>query len=118
VSALKASDADAYFYIPDAMVLSQATYIIDIARAKKIPTMFAEHSLVTQGALVAYGVSYHEVGRLSARHVQQVLTGTSPQNLPVESLSRVGLAVNLKTARDLGVTIPQSVLVRADKVIE
>lgn len=118
VRALKAQEADAYFYIPDAMVLSQATYIIDTASAKKIPTMFAEHSLVAQGALAAYGVSYHEVGRLSARHVQQVLSGISPQTLSVESLSRLGLTVNLKAARDLGITIPQSVLFRADKVIE
>jgi putative ABC transport system substrate-binding protein len=118
VTALRAQDADAYLYTPDAMVLSQAKYIIDAARAKRLPTMFAEHSLVAQGALVAYGVSYHEVGRLSARHVQLVLTGTSPQNLAVESLSRVGLSVNLNTARDLGITIQQSVLVRADKIVE
>jgi putative ABC transport system substrate-binding protein len=118
VRALKAEEADAYFYIPDAMVLSQATYIIDTASAKKMPTMFAEHSLVAQGALAAYGVSYHEVGRLSARHVQQVLRGISPQTLSVESLSRLGLTLNLKAARDLGITIPQSVLFQADKVIE
>ena len=67
---------------------------------------------------MSYGVSYYEVGRLSAKYVQRVLTGTSPQNLAVESLNRPGLALNLKTARELGVTIPQSVLFRADKVIE
>jgi putative tryptophan/tyrosine transport system substrate-binding protein len=55
---------------------------------------------------------------LSAKYVQRILTGTTPQNLPVESLSKVGLAVNLKTARELGLTIPQAVLLRADKVIE
>jgi putative ABC transport system substrate-binding protein len=71
-----------------------------------------------KGALVAYGVSYEEVGRLSAKYVQRVLTGTNPQNLPVESLSRVGLAVNLKTAQEIGVTIPPAVVLRADKIIE
>jgi putative ABC transport system substrate-binding protein len=115
--ALKAQDGDAYFFTPDAMVASQAQLIIDTAGAKKLPTMFHEPSLVTQGALVSYGVSYHEVGRLSAKYVQRVLTGTSPQDLPVESLSRLGLVVNLKTARELGLTIPQSVLIRADEVI-
>ena len=72
--------------------MSQAQFIIDTARAKKLPTMFSVPSLAAQGALAGYGVSYHEVGRLSAKYVQRVLTGTSPQNLPVESLSRVSWA--------------------------
>jgi len=115
---LQTHEADAYFYVGDAMVSSQAQSIIDAARAKKLPTMFQDPSLVAQGALVGYGVSYYEVGRLSAKYVQRVLAGTSPQNLPVESLSRLELVVNLKTARELGLSIPQSVLFRADKVIE
>jgi putative ABC transport system substrate-binding protein len=118
LKALKTQEVDAYFYTQDAMVVSQSQLIIDTARSKKLPTMFGEVSAVAQGALVSYGVSYYEVGRLSAKYVQRVLTGTSPQNLPVESLSRPGLALNLKTARELGVTIPQSVLFRADKIIE
>jgi putative ABC transport system substrate-binding protein len=118
LNALKAQEADAYFYTNDAMVVSQAQSIIDAARTKKLPTMFNESGLVAQGALVSYGVSYSEIGRLSAKYVQRVLTGTSPQNLPVESLSRLGLALNLKTARELGVTIPQAVLLRADEVIQ
>jgi ABC-type uncharacterized transport system substrate-binding protein len=118
VKALKPEEADAYFYFGDAMVFSQAQFIIDAARAKKLPTMFVDTSLVAQGALVSYGVSYYEGGRLSAKYVQRVLTGTSPQNLPVESLSRVELVVNLKTAREIGVTIPQAVLLRADEVIQ
>jgi putative tryptophan/tyrosine transport system substrate-binding protein len=118
VEALKAQEADAFFYINDAMVMSQAQFIIDIARAKKLPTMFYEDGLVKQGALVAYGASYYEAGRLSAKYVQRVLTGTSPQNLPVESLSRMKLVVNLKTAGAIGITIPQAVLLRADEVIQ
>jgi putative ABC transport system substrate-binding protein len=116
--ALKAQEADAYFYTPDAMVSSQAQLIIDTAKAKKLPTMFAEPSIVKLGALVSYGVSYHEVGAVSAKYVQRILTGTSPRNLPVESLGRLTLVVNLKTAREIGVTIPQSVLLRADEVIQ
>jgi putative ABC transport system substrate-binding protein len=118
LKALKAQEADAYFYTNDAMVTSQAQFIIDTARAKKLPTMFAEPSLVAQGALASYGVTYYEVGRLSARYVQRVLTGTRPPNLPVESLSRLELAVNLKTAREIGVAIPQAVRLRVDKVIQ
>ncbi|TMH57123.1 MAG: hypothetical protein E6H55_15895, partial [Betaproteobacteria bacterium] len=118
LTALKAGDADAYYYTSDAMVTSQAQFINDTARAKKLPTMGYEQSLVAQGALVSYGVSYYEIGRLSAKYVQRVLTGTSPQNLPVESVSRFVMAVNLKTARELGLTIPQAVLMRADEVIQ
>ncbi len=99
LKALKVRDADAYFFTPDAMVSSQAQLIIHTARARKLPTMFHEPSLVAQGAL---DVSFHEVGRLSAKYVQRVLTGTSPQDLPVELFSRLGLVVNLKTAKALG----------------
>jgi putative tryptophan/tyrosine transport system substrate-binding protein len=118
VEALKAQEADAFFYINDAMVTSQAQFIIDMARAKKLPTLFYETSLVKQGALAAYGSSYYEAGRLAARYAQRVFSGTNPQNLPVELLSTVKLVVNLKTARDIGVTIPQAVLLRADEVIQ
>ena len=118
LEALKVREVDAYFYTSDAGVAGQAPFIIDTARAQRLPTMFADPSLAAQGALVGYGVSYHEVGRLSAKYVQRVLTGTSPQNLPVESLSRVTLAVNLETARLINVTIPQAVQVRADEVID
>jgi putative ABC transport system substrate-binding protein len=118
LQALKVQAVDAYFYTSDAMVAGQAPFIIDTARAQRLPTMFADPSLAAQGALVGYGVSYHEVGRLSAKYVQRVLTGTSPQKLPVESLSRVALAVNLETARLIGVTIPRAVRLRADEMIE
>jgi putative ABC transport system substrate-binding protein len=116
--ALRAEDADAYFYINDAMVTSQAQFIIDTARAKKLPTMFPWPSLVAQGSLAGYGVDYREAGRMLGKYVQRVLTGSSPKDLPVESLSRVRLVVNLKTARDIGVRIPEAVLLRADEVIE
>ena len=118
VMAFKAQTGDAYFFTADAMVVSQAEFIIETAKAKKLPTMFHNPSLIAQGALVCYGVSYHEIGRLSAKYVQLVLTGTMPANLPVESFSRLELGLNLNTARELGITIPQSVLFRADNVIQ
>jgi putative tryptophan/tyrosine transport system substrate-binding protein len=118
LKALKTQEVDAYFYTQDAMVVSQSQFIIDVARSKKLPTMFGEVSAVAQGALVSYGVSYYEVGRLSAKYIQRILTGTSPQSLPVESLSRLALVVNLKTAHEIGVTIPQSLLLRANEVIQ
>jgi putative ABC transport system substrate-binding protein len=118
LKALRAGEADAYVYVPDGMVTSQAQLIIDTARAKRLPTMFQDTALVAQGGLVAYGVSFHEVGRLSAKHVQRVLAGTSPKDLPVENVDRLELVLNLRTARELGLTIPRQILLRADKVIE
>jgi putative ABC transport system substrate-binding protein len=62
-------------------------------------------------------VSFHEVGRLSAKYVQRVLTGVKPRDLPVQGVDKIELIINLKTAKDIGLTIPPNVLVRADKVI-
>jgi putative ABC transport system substrate-binding protein len=117
LGALKTKEADAYFYISDAMVVGQAQVIIDTAKAKKLPTMFHERSLVTNGALASYGVGYHEVGRMSARYVQRILAGTSPKDLAVETVHKLELVFNLQTAREIGLTIPPNLLARADKVI-
>jgi putative ABC transport system substrate-binding protein len=118
LNALKPQDADAYFYTNDAMISSQAQLIIDAARTKKLPTIFGQTELAMKGALASYGVSYFEAGRLSARYVQRVLKGSSPRDLPVASLGRVELALNVKTAREIGISIPQVMRLRADKVIE
>jgi len=115
--ALRPSDADAIFYVNDAMILSQAELMVETARALKLPTMFINREAVAQGALASYGDSYHVIGRLSAKYVQQILKGANPGDLPVEQLDRLYLVVNLKTAKALGLTIPQSVLVRADEII-
>jgi putative ABC transport system substrate-binding protein len=116
--ALRAGEADAYLYVADAMVASQAALIIDTARAKKLPTMFTEQESVAQGGLASYGVSYSVIGRLAARYVHRILLGANPGDLPVEQLDRLYFVINLKTAKALGLTIPHSVLLRADEVIE
>lgn len=118
ILALKPREADAYFHSNDSVITSAAQFIIDTARIKKLPTMFAEQGLAAQGALAGYGTSYYEVGRLSASYVHRILTGTNPRDLPVEAFDRIGLAVNLKTAREIGVALPQAILLRADKVIQ
>jgi len=114
---IKPRQFDAYIYIADAMVASQAQLIIDSARAKKLPTMFHDQALVAGGALASYGQSYFEIGRRSAKYVQKILAGTAPAELRVETVEDVELAFNLKTAKDLGVTIPPNVLTRAAKVV-
>ena len=115
---LKHDDADAFFFTPDPMVGSQAQFIIDTAKAKKLPTMFQEQSLVANGALAAYGQNYREIGRLSAKYVQQVLNGASPKDMKIETVDSVELAINLHTAKQVGITIPPQLLARAKMVVK
>jgi ABC-type uncharacterized transport system substrate-binding protein len=117
LGALKKGEVDAYAYTSDAMVGSQARLIIETARAKGFATMYHEGGLVTDGALASYGISYHEVGLASAKYVQRLLTGTKPKDLPVETVDKIELVINLKTAKQIGLMIPQRVLQRADRVI-
>jgi putative ABC transport system substrate-binding protein len=117
LQALKAGEADALIYIPDATVVGQAQLIIDTAKAKKLPTMFQDESLVAQGGLASYGQNYQEIGRLAAKYVQRVLTGTSPKDLRIETIENTDLTINLKTAKELGVSVPPQVLARAKRVI-
>lgn len=115
---MKSGEADAIFYLPDTMIVSQAQLILETAAAKKMATMFQDESLVSKGALASYGQNYHEIGRLSAKYVQRVLSGTAPSELRVETADNVELAINLKTARQLGLNIPAQVLARAKRVIK
>ena len=114
---LKPGEADAFFYTPDAMVGSQSQLIIDTANAKKLATMFQEQGLVVKGALASYGQSYYHLGRLSAKYVQKILSGAPPGDLRIETVEDVELAINLRTAKHLGLTIPPQMLARANKVI-
>jgi putative ABC transport system substrate-binding protein len=118
VRALRSGEADAFFYVADAMVTSQAEHIVEALRGKNLPTMFADRDSVAKGALAGYGVSYYAFGRVAARQIQRVLLGADPADVPVEHLDRVYFVVNLKTAKALGLEIPRSVLARADEVIQ
>ena len=116
--ALRPGETDAYFLVSDAMTIGQAQFITETAKTKKLATMLHEESLVAKGGLASYGISYHAAGRSSAKYVQRVLAGNSPRVLPVETVSKLDLVLNLRTAREIGMTIPPSVLARADKVIK
>jgi putative ABC transport system substrate-binding protein len=72
----------------------------------------------SRGGLASYNVSFHEMGLMSAKYVQRILTGVKPQDLPVEAIDKIALVINLKTAKEIGLTIPQRVLARADRVIK
>jgi putative ABC transport system substrate-binding protein len=118
LQALKPGEVDALAHVADAMITSQTKLIVDTAKAKKLLTISLERSFVSDGGLASYGVNFYAVGRQSAKYVHRVLLGTSPAELPVESADRFELVINLKTAKALGLTIPPSMLGRADEVIQ
>jgi putative tryptophan/tyrosine transport system substrate-binding protein len=92
--------------------------LTELALRARLPTMFEEWRFVETGGLMAYGPSYPEVFRRAAVYVDKILKGAKPANLPVEQPTKYELVINLKTAKALGLTIPQSLLLRADQVIE
>jgi len=117
VRALRAGEVDAYFALADPITSNQSQLIIDTARVKRLPTMFNFPSEVVKGGLATYSTSFHELGRVSAKYVQRILTSDKPKDLPVEGIDQIDLVINLKTAKQIGLTVPPNVLVRADKVI-
>jgi putative ABC transport system substrate-binding protein len=109
---------DAIFEVTDAMVQTEDRLVIDAAAAKRLPTMFVNNSSVLKGGLASYSVSRHEIGRLSGRYVQRIFVGANPSDLPVQGVDKIELVINLKTAKQIGLTIPPNVLPRADRVIK
>ena len=93
-------------------------FILDTGTRASIPTMFHSSFYVERGGLASYGADRHEMGRQAARLVAKVLKGAKPADLPVEQANAFELVVNLKTAKALGLTIPESVLLRAGRVIQ
>jgi putative ABC transport system substrate-binding protein len=118
LQALRPGEVDALLQISDAMSISQSDFIVETVTAKKLPTIFQDKETVAKGGLASYGLSYYTIGRVLAKPIQRILLGADPGDLPVEQLDRLHFVINLKTAKTLGLMIPQSVLGRADEVIE
>ena len=89
-----------------------------MALQHRLPSMFVSRGPVEAGGLMSYGATGPEMNRLVARYVDRILKGAKPADLPVEQPTRFELVVNLKTAAALGLTVPPSILARADEVIE
>jgi putative ABC transport system substrate-binding protein len=109
---------DALFSIADRLIGSQRKQILEFGVKSKIPTMFDSAPAVEAGALMAYGPTRAEVSRRAATYVDKILKGAKPADLPVEQPTKFELIINLKTAKQIGLTIPQNVLMRADRVIK
>jgi putative ABC transport system substrate-binding protein len=116
-AAMKQEHADALLVLEEPLLGVHAKRIADMAASDKLPTLVAP-SRVASGGLLAYGTSQVEAIRRMTAYVDKVLKGAKPADLPVETVTRYELTVNLKTAREIGVMIPPEVLKRAGRVIE
>jgi putative tryptophan/tyrosine transport system substrate-binding protein len=103
---------------PLAVTMNIPAVILDLELMSKWPALFYNTFWAQAGALVSYGSDPYAEGVQAARLVARILRGERPQDLPVEGANKIELAINLKTARSLGITIPRDILVRADRVIE
>ena len=102
----------------DAMFFSQRARVVDLAAMHKLPAVYAEREFVDAGGLMAYAANGSANFRRAAAYVDKILKGAKPGDLAIEQATRIELVINLKTAKALGLTIPQSVLLRADEVIQ
>jgi putative tryptophan/tyrosine transport system substrate-binding protein len=108
---------DALFVLDDALIGMYRRQIAEFATQQHLPSMFASREPVVAGGLMSYGPSLPDLFRRAATYVDKILTGTKPADLPVEQPMKFELVLNLKTAKDLGLTIPPTLLYRADEVI-
>ncbi|MBI3635492.1 MAG: ABC transporter substrate-binding protein [Candidatus Rokubacteria bacterium] len=102
----------------DTVMQNNVGRIVDLAAKHRLPAMFASREFVEAGGLIAYGVSYPDLYRRAAAYVDKVLKGAKPADLPIEQPMKFELVINLRTASTLGVTIPPSLRLQADRVIE
>jgi putative ABC transport system substrate-binding protein len=117
VKALK-GQADALYVVGDPLVDANVISINTLALGARLPTMHIAKEFVEAGGLMSYGPNFPDLFRRAADFVDKILRGTKPGDIPVEQPTKFDLAINLTTARALGITIPPQLLALADEVIE
>jgi len=108
----------AVFVSPGAVAYADRALIADFASKARLPSVFYYRESVELGGFMSYGANLPDVWRRAASYVDKILKGTKPADLPIEQPTKFELVINLKTAQTLGLTVPASLLVRADQVIE
>ena len=117
-SAIKREHANALIVLRSPVIRTHRTQIVDLATKSRLPAMYPDRELVAAGGLMSYGPNPFDASRGAARYVDKILKGAKPADLPVEQTMKVEFVINLKTAKQIGLTIPPNVLARADKVIK
>ena len=97
---------------------SNSKIIVELAAKHRLPVIYQSREFVIDGGLISYGVNYPDLYRRAADYVDKIFKGAKPGDLPMGRPTKFDLVINLKTAKTLGITIPQSVLLRADELIQ
>jgi putative ABC transport system substrate-binding protein len=117
-SAIARSGAKAVVVLPDPMFLANRQQLVELTNRSRLPAIYMETGFVAVGGLISYGPNFTELFRRAAAYVDKILKGAKPGDLPVEQPTKFELSINLKAAAAIGVTVPTSILLRADEVIE
>jgi putative tryptophan/tyrosine transport system substrate-binding protein len=108
----------ALLFVPGGPLPARAGQVIDFASRHRLPTIFPAREYVEAGGLMSYGYDRELLWKRAASYVDRILRGAKPADLPIEQPTKFELVINLKTAKALGLTIPPSLLQRADQLIE
>jgi putative ABC transport system substrate-binding protein len=109
--------AEALTVVPNSMLLGSRKTILNLAVKNRLPAVYGTSVVVGEGGLMAYAPSQTDMWRRAATYVDRILKGAKPADLPVEQPTKFELAINLKAAKQIGLTIPPNVLTRANRVI-
>ena len=118
IAALARSGSEAIIVSPDPMFNEHRARLVQLISRSRIPAIYMEPGFVPAGGLISYGPNLADINRRSADFIDKILRGAKPSDLPVEQPTKFELILNMKTAKALGLTVPPSILVRADEVIE
>jgi putative ABC transport system substrate-binding protein len=118
LSTIGVEHADALFIFPNFVNDKHGQAIVHFATARRLPSMFQDEEIIKKGGLLSYYTDWLSLRRRAATYVDKILKGANPADLPIEQPSKFKLVISLKTAKALGLTIPPSIIVRADEVIE
>jgi putative ABC transport system substrate-binding protein len=110
--------ADALYVVSNALIAANRARIITLARSARLPTILSYGDYVQAGGLMSYGPNFAELFRGAADMVDKILRGTKPGDIPVEQPTKFEFVINLKAAKELGLTVPSTLLARADEVLE
>ena len=117
-AAMTRAHAGALLVLADSIFFEHSRRLAALATMSHLPTMYQGRALVEAGGLLSYGASLPDLWRRAATYVDKILKGAKPADLPVEQPTKFELVINLKTAKALGITMPPSLLLLADEVIQ